>query len=93
MMKAGVPLLQSFEIVSKGASNPAVAKLLNEIKLEVETGSPLATAFRKYPLHFDALYSSASPRTRKRSSRSSRRSRRRYSIPSLSSRSPSSSSR
>jgi len=56
MMKAGVPLLQSFEIVSKGASNPAVAKLLNEIKLEVETGSPLATAFRKYPLHFDALY-------------------------------------
>jgi type IV pilus assembly protein PilC len=56
MMKAGVPLLQSFEIVSKGASNPAVAKLLNEIKLEVETGSPLATAFRKHPLHFDALY-------------------------------------
>jgi type IV pilus assembly protein PilC len=55
MMKAGVPLLQSFEIVSKGASNPAVAKLLNEVKLEVETGSPLATAFRKYPLHFDAL--------------------------------------
>src|SRR3954463_7811132 len=56
MMKAGVPLLQAFEIVGKGASNPAVAKLLNEIKLEVETGSPLATAFRKYPLHFDALY-------------------------------------
>ena len=56
MMKAGVPLLQSFEIVSKGASNPAVAKLLNEIKLEVETGSPLATAFRKHPLYFDSLY-------------------------------------
>src|SRR5262245_1935136 len=56
MMKAGVPLLQSFEIVSKGAANPAVAKLLNEIKVEVETGSPLAVAFRKYPLHFDALY-------------------------------------
>src|SRR4030095_10300689 len=56
MMKAGVPLLQSFEIVSKGASNPAVAKLLNEIKTEVETGSPLAAAFRKYPLHFDALF-------------------------------------
>jgi type IV pilus assembly protein PilC len=56
MMKAGVPLLQSFEIVSKGASNPAVAKLLNEIKTEVETGSPLATAFRKYPLYFDALF-------------------------------------
>src|SRR4026208_1249469 len=56
MMKAGVPLLQSFDIVAKGASNPAVAKLLNEIKLEVETRSPLATAFRKHPLHFDALY-------------------------------------
>jgi type IV pilus assembly protein PilC len=56
MMKAGVPLLQSFEIVTKGAANPAVAKLLNEIKLEVETGTPLAGAFRKHPLHFDALY-------------------------------------
>jgi type IV pilus assembly protein PilC len=56
MMKAGVPLLQSFDIVSKGASNPAVARLLIEIKTDVETGSPLATAFRKYPLHFDALF-------------------------------------
>src|SRR5512147_494264 len=56
MMKAGVPLLQSFEIVAKGASNPAVAKLLNEIKTEVETGSSLAAAFRKYPLYFDALF-------------------------------------
>ena len=56
MMKAGVPLLQSFDIVSKGASNPAVAKLLIEIKTEVETGSALAAAFRKYPLYFDALF-------------------------------------
>ncbi|MGH8725833.1 MAG: type II secretion system F family protein, partial [Burkholderiales bacterium] len=56
MMKAGVPLLQSFEIVSKGASNPAVGKLLTDIKTEVETGSPLASAFRKYPLYFDALF-------------------------------------
>ena len=56
MMKAGVPLLQSFEIVAKGASNPAVAKLLTEIKTEVETGSSLAAAFRKYPLYFDALF-------------------------------------
>jgi len=56
MLKAGVPLLQSFEIVSKGASNPAVAKLLSAIKTEVETGSTLAAAFRKYPLHFDALF-------------------------------------
>jgi type IV pilus assembly protein PilC len=56
MMKAGVPLLQSFDIVSKGASSPAVAKLLIDIRTEVETGSPLAAAFRKYPLHFDALF-------------------------------------
>jgi type IV pilus assembly protein PilC len=56
MMKAGVPLLQCFDIVSKGASNPAVTRLLLEIKTEVETGSSLAQAFRKYPLHFDALF-------------------------------------
>jgi type IV pilus assembly protein PilC len=56
MMKAGVPLLQSFDIVGKGASNPAVAKLLMDIKTDVETGAPLAAAFRKYPLYFDALF-------------------------------------
>jgi len=56
MMKAGVPLLQCFDIVSKGASNAAVARLLLEIKTEVETGSSLAQAFRKYPLYFDALF-------------------------------------
>ena len=56
MMKAGVPLLQSFDIVGKGASNAAVARLLSEIKMEIETGSPLAAAFRKYPLYFDALF-------------------------------------
>ena len=56
MMKAGVPLLQSFDIVSKGASNPAVAKLLVDIKTDVETGASLAAAFRKFPLYFDNLY-------------------------------------
>ncbi|MBI4294061.1 MAG: type II secretion system F family protein [Betaproteobacteria bacterium] len=56
MMKAGVPLLQAFDIVGKGHSNPAVAKLLMELKTEVETGSSLAAAFRKYPLYFDALF-------------------------------------
>jgi len=56
MMKAGVPLLQSFDIVGKGHSNPAVARLLMEIKTDVETGSPLHAAFRKHPLHFDALF-------------------------------------
>ena len=56
MMKAGVPLLQSFEIVGKGSSNPAMAKLVMELKTDVETGSALAAAFRKYPLYFDALF-------------------------------------
>ena len=56
MMKAGVPLLQAFDIVGKGAANPAVGKLLQSVKTEVETGSSLAAAFRKYPLHFDALF-------------------------------------
>ena len=56
MMKAGVPLLQAFDIVGKGHSNPAVARLLMELKTEVETGSTLAAAFRKYPLNFDALF-------------------------------------
>lgn len=56
MMKAGVPLLQAFDIVGKGHSNPAVAKLLGDIKADVETGSSLSQAFRKYPLYFDALF-------------------------------------
>jgi type IV pilus assembly protein PilC len=56
MMKAGVPLLQAFDIVGKGHSNPKVTKLLLDIKADVETGSSLAAAFRKHPLHFDALY-------------------------------------
>src|SRR5678815_1113077 len=56
MMKAGVPLLQAFDIVGKGATNPAVGKLLFDIKTDVETGSALAAAFRKYPLYFDALF-------------------------------------
>jgi type IV pilus assembly protein PilC len=56
MMKAGVPLLQAFDIVGKGASNAAVGKLLNEVKMDVETGSSLNQAFRKHPLHFDALF-------------------------------------
>ena len=56
MVKSGVPLLQSFDIVGKGTNNPAVAKLLFDIKSDVETGSNLASAFRKYPLYFDALF-------------------------------------
>lgn len=56
MMKAGVPLLQAFDIVGKGAANQAVSKLLMDVKADVETGSSLNQAFRKYPLHFDSLF-------------------------------------
>ena len=56
MMKSGVPLLQTFDIVGRGHDNPAVGKLLLEIKSDVETGSSLSQAFRKHPLHFDPLY-------------------------------------
>jgi type IV pilus assembly protein PilC len=56
MMKSGVPLLQAFDIVGKGHSNPSVAKLLFDIKTDVETGSSLQQSFKKYPLYFDELY-------------------------------------
>ena len=56
MMKSGVPLLQAFDIVGKGHSNGAVARLLLDIKTDVETGSNLKQAFEKHPLYFDALF-------------------------------------
>ncbi|MBL8286694.1 MAG: type II secretion system F family protein [Rubrivivax sp.] len=56
MMKAGVPLLQAFDIVARGAANPRMGKLLNDIRSDVETGTSLSSAFRKHPLHFDSLY-------------------------------------
>jgi type IV pilus assembly protein PilC len=56
MTKSGVPLLQAFDIVGKGHSNRAVSKLLYDLKSDVETGSNLASAFRKYPQYFDALF-------------------------------------
>ncbi|GAB2881714.1 type II secretion system F family protein [Uliginosibacterium flavum] len=56
MMRAGVPLLQSFDISIKGTSNPALGRLLNEIRTEVETGTSLSNSLRKHPTHFDALY-------------------------------------
>jgi type IV pilus assembly protein PilC len=56
MMKAGVPLLQAFDIVGRGSTNPRMTKLLTEIRTDVETGTSLSTAFRKHPLYFDALY-------------------------------------
>jgi type IV pilus assembly protein PilC len=56
MMKAGVPLLQAFDIVGRGNANASVAKLLNDVRNDVETGTSLSAAFRKYPLYFDNLY-------------------------------------
>jgi type IV pilus assembly protein PilC len=56
MMRAGVPLLQSFDIVARGSTNPRMTKLLNDIRVDVETGTSLSAAFRKHPLQFDALY-------------------------------------
>ena len=56
MMKAGVPLLQAFDIVGRGAVNPRLTKLLGDIRGDVETGTSLSAAFRKHPMQFDALY-------------------------------------
>ena len=56
MMKAGVPLLQAFDIVGRGNANASVTKLLNDIRSDVETGTSLSGAFRKYPMYFDNLY-------------------------------------
>ncbi len=56
MMKAGVPLLQSFDIVARGSTNPRMTKLLTDIRNDVETGTSLSSAFRKHPLYFDSLY-------------------------------------
>ena len=56
MMKAGVPLLQAFDIVGRGNANPRVTKLLSDIRTDVETGTSLSSAFRKFPMYFDNLY-------------------------------------
>ncbi|MFM2121072.1 MAG: hypothetical protein RL722_2540 [Pseudomonadota bacterium] len=56
MLRAGVPLLQSFDIVARGSNNPRMARLLTDIRNDVETGTSLASAFRKHPLQFDALF-------------------------------------
>jgi len=56
MMRAGVPLIQSFDIVARGSTNPRLTRLLTDIRSDVETGTSLSAAFRKHPLYFDALY-------------------------------------
>lgn len=56
MMKAGVPLLQSFDIVGQGNPNPSLSKLINDLRIDIETGSSMSAAFRKYPKQFSHLY-------------------------------------
>ena len=56
MMRAGVPLIQSFDIVARGSPNPRMTRMLTDIRSDVETGTSLSAAFRKHPLYFDALY-------------------------------------
>ena len=56
MMTAGIPLVQSFDIVGAGHENPAMQKLILAIKSDVENGSSLADALGKHPLHFDDLF-------------------------------------
>ena len=56
MMKSGVPFLQAFDIGIKGSGNPALARLLNEVRTDVETGFNLSQAFAKHPAHFDKLF-------------------------------------
>ncbi len=56
MMKSGVPLVQSFEIIGYGQENPAMQTMILGLKTEVEGGSTFADALKKYPLYFDQLF-------------------------------------
>ncbi|MDO4694849.1 MAG: type II secretion system F family protein [Eikenella sp.] len=56
MMKAGLPLMQAFDIVAKGHSNASMTKLLMEIRGDIEQGTSMADAFRKHPKYFDSFY-------------------------------------
>src|SRR3990167_824141 len=56
MMKAGVPLLQSFDIIGEGLDNPNMRKLVDDIKQQVAAGNSFASALRTRPLYFDDLF-------------------------------------
>jgi type IV pilus assembly protein PilC len=58
MMSAGIPLVQSFDIIGAGHENPAMQKLILAIKADIEGGTTLADALGKHPLHFDDLFTS-----------------------------------
>ncbi|MDT8408692.1 MAG: type II secretion system F family protein [Wenzhouxiangellaceae bacterium] len=56
MLNAGIPLVQSFGIIASAAENPRLQKLINTIRIDVESGSTLAEALAKHPVYFDELY-------------------------------------
>lgn len=56
MMKAGVPLTQSFEIVADSLDNPSMKELVLQIKADIEAGGTFASALRKHPRYFDDLF-------------------------------------
>jgi type IV pilus assembly protein PilC len=56
MMKAGVPLVQSFDIVGEGLDNPNMRQVVMDIKNEVASGTSLALSLEKFPQHFDELF-------------------------------------
>lgn len=56
MMKAGLPMMQAFDIAAKGHSNPSMTSMLLNIRNDVEQGHTLADSFAKYPKHFDRFY-------------------------------------
>src|SRR4051812_43510656 len=56
MMAAGVPMVQAFDIIASGQSNPRMKNLLVDVKTNVEGGSTLAEAMSKHPVQFDELY-------------------------------------
>jgi type IV pilus assembly protein PilC len=56
MMSAGVPLVQSFEIIGRGHEKPAMQELLMSIKADVESGTALAHSLERHPKYFDDLF-------------------------------------
>ena len=56
MMKAGVPLVQSFDIVADGLENKGLQELVMSIRNDISSGTGFASALRKHPKHFDDLY-------------------------------------
>ena len=56
MMKAGVPMVQAFDIVGQGHSNPSMTKLIMQVKVDIEAGGTLASALASHPAQFDDLF-------------------------------------